>query len=155
MISLTEKQRKLFDYIKEFTAQNHGTAPNYRQMADFLGVKSTSRVATLIIGLEARGAIHRLHGKFRAIGIGPSPVISQTCPKCGYNAEAIFPQRGFYPKPKACRYPFYKMEIGESVEVDATNLKSARVTAARYKREGRGTYSIKKSVTGFRCWRVA
>lgn len=65
---LTEKQRKLLDFIQNFEA-SYGYCPSFGEMLDALGIKSKSGIYRLLAGLEERGCIIRLRGKERAIKI--------------------------------------------------------------------------------------
>lgn len=53
---MTPKQSKLFEYIKWYWQQkNH--APNYDEMADYMGLKSKSGINRLVMGLKERGYV--------------------------------------------------------------------------------------------------
>jgi hypothetical protein len=67
-ISLTPKQRQLFEFIREAIAVD-GCCPSYLEMQQALGLAGKSGIHRLIIGLEQRGAIRRLPNKARAIEI--------------------------------------------------------------------------------------
>lgn len=65
---LTKKQKKLFDYLKEYISKS-GISPSFEEMKSALGLKSKSGIHGLIISLEQRGFIKRLKHKARAMEI--------------------------------------------------------------------------------------
>ncbi|MFB9952064.1 LexA family protein [Rhizobium puerariae] len=68
-VGLTERQNKLFKFIKVYIRENSGVAPNFDEMKSFLGVSSKTTVHHLLSELEVRGVIRRLPNKTRAISI--------------------------------------------------------------------------------------
>jgi SOS-response transcriptional repressor LexA len=66
MIGLTPTQRRLLDFIQRYQAEN-GIAPTFAEMQLAAGQSSKSGVFRLLISLEERGYIRRLHGRARAI----------------------------------------------------------------------------------------
>ena len=65
---LTKKQKKLFDYLKEYISKS-GISPSFEEMKSALGLKSKSGIHGLITSLEQRGFIKRLKHKARAMEI--------------------------------------------------------------------------------------
>lgn len=66
MLSVTEKQYALLQYIKDYM-HLRPVAPSYEEMMDHLGMKSKSGVFRLLSGLEERGHIKRMPNRARAI----------------------------------------------------------------------------------------
>ncbi len=58
-ISLTKKQALVYNFIKDFTAEN-GYAPSYRDIGSGLGLSSVSAVAEHINNLIAIGALRKV-----------------------------------------------------------------------------------------------
>lgn len=77
MISLTQQQRKLFNYIKHCISTT-GVAPSQREMALHLDMKSTGPLNAMLHEIEARGWIIVHKYKSRAIEI-----LDAKCPHCG------------------------------------------------------------------------
>ena len=65
---LTERQRKLLDFIRAYIAQ-HGIAPTYDDIRYAMRVRSKSDIHRLLVGLEERGAIRRMKARARAIEV--------------------------------------------------------------------------------------
>ena len=65
---LTEKQLKLFNFIKEYINENN-IPPSYDEMTEALGLVSKCGIATKIVQLQERGWITKLPGKSRSIQI--------------------------------------------------------------------------------------
>lgn len=63
---LTLRQREVLQYIAAFVAK-HGYAPSMRDIAEGVGLVSTSSVLRLLQVLEERGAIVRTPGLSRSI----------------------------------------------------------------------------------------
>lgn len=74
---LTEKQNKMLNFIKSYIEQ-HGFAPTYREMRDFIDVKSNQTIKDYLISLENKGMISVELGKVRGISLTP---FSETSPK--------------------------------------------------------------------------
>jgi repressor LexA len=77
MMGLTGKQRACFDAILAHRAKT-GTMPTVDELRKLLGLASKSCVSRLLLRLEERGMIKRLHGCPRAIAIK-----QPHCPHCG------------------------------------------------------------------------
>lgn len=69
MISLTQHQSDLLNFLKLSIAENAGVAPTYDEMREAVGLASKSGINRLIVALEERGLIRRLPGRARAIEI--------------------------------------------------------------------------------------
>lgn len=67
MKPLTNSQQKVFDYIKECSAE--GRVPSVRELCQATGLKSTSTIHLHLKTLEERGLIQREHGLNRCIKI--------------------------------------------------------------------------------------
>ena len=65
---LTEKQLKLFNYIKSYMKKTP-VAPSYQEMMEATGYKSKSAIHNIIKQLEERKWIKKLPGKNRSIQI--------------------------------------------------------------------------------------
>lgn len=65
---LTLQQRRLLDFISEYTTQ-HGTSPSFDEMKRALRLGSKSGVHRLVLALEERGRIVRLENRARAIEV--------------------------------------------------------------------------------------
>ena len=65
---LTKKQKELFDYLKDYIANNQ-ISPSFEEMKQALGLKSKSGIHRLITSLEERGYIRRIKHKARAMEI--------------------------------------------------------------------------------------
>lgn len=66
--SLTEKQRRILDFIVEQISE-HGRPPTLREIADAFGLRSVRSVQMHLEALERKGAIRRLAGKSRGIEV--------------------------------------------------------------------------------------
>lgn len=65
---LTPRQNDLLTFIDGYIGQR-GSAPDFREMADALGLKSLNSVDRMLKALEERGFIRRLHRRARAIEV--------------------------------------------------------------------------------------
>ena len=65
---LTEKQAKVFTFIKNYIAKNN-YPPSYKDIKEAANFKSKSSVSIYIEKLEERGWIKRLKGRWRSIQI--------------------------------------------------------------------------------------
>lgn len=54
---MTNKQRKLLDFILRYQAQNGGASPNYEEMAAGIGLAGKGGIGVLLHGLEREGRI--------------------------------------------------------------------------------------------------
>lgn len=73
MITLSEKEQQIYDYIRENIRKN-GYSPSIRDICSALGIKSTSTVHTCLEKLEKKGYIQKENGKSRTLRIeGVSP----------------------------------------------------------------------------------
>jgi hypothetical protein len=64
---LTSRQLKFLNVIREYMKSHDGVAPSYRQMADAMGLKSTSGAFRLMECLERRGHVRRVKGSARSL----------------------------------------------------------------------------------------
>jgi|TARA_R100000234_G_C4865686_1_gene121113 repressor LexA len=65
---LTEKQLKLFKFIKNYITKNK-ISPSYEEMKVAIGVKSKSNIQRKVEQLEDRGWLTKLNKKSRSIKI--------------------------------------------------------------------------------------
>ena len=65
---LTEKQFKLFKFIKNYITKNK-ISPSYEEMKVAIGVKSKSNIQRKVEQLEDRGWLTKLNKKSRSIKI--------------------------------------------------------------------------------------
>lgn len=77
MMGLTARQKACLDAIKAHQARTGGM-PSIEDLRIALGLASKSGVSRLLLRLEHRGAIKRIHGCARAIALK-----RQRCPHCG------------------------------------------------------------------------
>lgn len=63
---MTQRQKKLLDFIKIYM-EEHGIAPSFEEMREFMGGKSKSGIFFMLRSLEERGLIRRLPHRSRAI----------------------------------------------------------------------------------------
>ncbi|MCQ2456058.1 MAG: transcriptional repressor LexA [Clostridia bacterium] len=68
MATLTEKEQRIFDYIKDKIEKN-GYSPSIRDIRRDLDIKSTSTVHTYLEKLEKKGYIQKENGKSRTLRI--------------------------------------------------------------------------------------
>ena len=66
MKPLTEKEKKMFDYISD-TIRNEGYSPTVRDIREALGIKSTATVHSYLMRLEDKGYIQKKSGKSRTV----------------------------------------------------------------------------------------
>jgi hypothetical protein len=52
-------------------------------------------------------------------------------------------------------YPFPEMKVGDSFAVPTGSQQTVRSAACWYGVRNRKQFSVRKSATGFRCWRIA
>lgn len=67
-MSLTPRMKDTLDYIVEFQVEK-GYSPTFREIADGIGVSSTSRVQVLVNALKDRGYISTRAGGRRMIDV--------------------------------------------------------------------------------------
>jgi repressor LexA len=67
-MSLTPRMKDTLDYIVEFQVEK-GYSPTFREIADGIGVSSTSRVQVLVNALKDRGYIMTRAGGRRMIDV--------------------------------------------------------------------------------------
>lgn len=77
MMGLTRRQQACLDAIAAHRKAT-GTMPTLEELRRVLGLASKSAVSRLLLRLEDRGAIKRMHGCARAIAIRRT-----RCPHCG------------------------------------------------------------------------
>ena len=65
---LTKRQHDLLVFINQRLTET-GVSPSFKEMADGVGLRSTSGVHRRILELEERGFIRRLHFRVRAIEV--------------------------------------------------------------------------------------
>lgn len=70
---LTPRQHELLTFIDGYIRQR-GSAPDFREMADALGLKSNTGVDRMLKALEERGFVRRLRRRARAIEVVRLPV---------------------------------------------------------------------------------
>ena len=68
MDTLTEKEQKILDYIREIINRN-GYSPSIRDIRTDLNIKSTSTVHTYLSRLEKKGYIQKENGKSRTLRV--------------------------------------------------------------------------------------
>lgn len=98
MISLTDRQARILDFVRGYLAAN-GYPPTLREIGAHMGIRSTNGVNDHLRALERKGHIERLPLLSRGIrlvapGLGrppqPAPIASPTevaCPTCGALAK--------------------------------------------------------------------
>lgn len=68
MQPLTERQKKLYDYLIEYTLEN-GYQPSVREMIDYMGCSSPNGARTHLNAMERKGWIGGSSNRSRAIEI--------------------------------------------------------------------------------------
>lgn len=66
---LTPNMHKLLSYIQAYQAVHGGVAPTVAEMAEGLGVASTSHAHRVLVKLEQRGFVRRIPREARAIEV--------------------------------------------------------------------------------------
>lgn len=56
---MTKRQAQTLDFLKRYAAENLGASPSMREVADHLGLRSTSAAHRLLMALEAQGKIRK------------------------------------------------------------------------------------------------
>jgi hypothetical protein len=74
-VGLTPRQAELLGYIRKHIA-NHGWAPTYLQMMDFMRLRSKSGIHRMVTALESRGYIRRTPHLRQTIADAGAPVAS-------------------------------------------------------------------------------
>lgn len=65
------------------------------------------------------------------------------------------------PIPTVCgkqeRYPFGEMEVGNSFSFEGVEVSNVRQAASQHKRRKKNKvkFTVRKTLNGYRCWRVA
>lgn len=67
-MSLTPRMKDTLDYIVEFQVEK-GYSPTFREIADGIGVSSTSRIQALVNALQDRGYVTTRAGGRRSIDV--------------------------------------------------------------------------------------
>ncbi len=68
MLQLTDKEKKMYDFITE-TIRRDGYSPSVRDIQAALGIKSTSTVHAYLARLEQKGYIQKEFGKSRTLRV--------------------------------------------------------------------------------------
>ncbi len=86
----TERQRRILDIIRDFTAE-HGYPPSVREIGERVGLSSSSTIHAHLKALERRGLISRDPTKPRALrsSIGPSTHHAVVVPILGRVAAGV------------------------------------------------------------------
>jgi Fe2+ or Zn2+ uptake regulation protein len=74
-MSVTRRQRDLYQFIKDYTEANNGVAPSFDEMKEHTGLASKSGIHRLLTALEERGLIRRMANRARAIVIIEQEVV--------------------------------------------------------------------------------
>jgi len=82
MTELTEKERKMLEYISE-TIRKNGYSPSVRDIRSVLGIKSTSTVHLYLERLEKKGYIKKESAKSRTLRLETPDPISDAIPIIG------------------------------------------------------------------------
>lgn len=82
MTELTEKERKMLEYISE-TIRKNGYSPSVRDIRSVLGIKSTSTVHLYLERLEKKGYIKKESSKSRTLRLETPDPISDAIPIIG------------------------------------------------------------------------
>lgn len=83
---ITATQKRLLDYLRQYTVDNQGVSPSYNEMRTALGLASKSGINRLVCSLEERGMIRRIPNRPRAIEVLDPAVahpLHAACPVCG------------------------------------------------------------------------
>ena len=67
---LTKTQLNFYKTLEAYKAE-HGIMPSHREMAELMGIASTSATHSLVAQLEKRGALERIPRTHRAIRLLP------------------------------------------------------------------------------------
>ena len=66
---LTAKQTELLAFIVRYQGEHAGVAPSYEEMRAAVNLSGKAGILRLLLGLEERGAIHRIPNRSRAIEV--------------------------------------------------------------------------------------
>src|SRR5579885_2819076 len=77
MEQTTERQRRILEVIREFTAER-GYPPSVREIGERVGLSSSSTIHAHLKALEKRGLIHRDPTKPRALRSSGKPSAPET-----------------------------------------------------------------------------
>lgn len=66
---MTPRMQEVLHFIDWYSQRNKGVMPTYHEIAQFVGMKSSSNVHRVLKALEQRGFIKRIHAHARAIEI--------------------------------------------------------------------------------------
>ncbi len=69
---LTPRQEALRQFISSYMVAHDGVAPSFDEMRKALGLASKNTIASILDGLERRGAIFRVRRQMRCIQLVPS-----------------------------------------------------------------------------------
>lgn len=86
---LTERQKRIKDFIVGYGARTGGACPSYQEIADFLHLKSKGNVNRFVRALEERGQLRRMPGRRRALEV-ISPSRPQVIPTVSYPDAQMF-----------------------------------------------------------------
>ena len=67
-MSLTPRQKDCLDFIVSYT-RDRGYSPNYREIAEGIGVKAISNVHYYVERLKVRGFVKTVYGSERSIEV--------------------------------------------------------------------------------------
>lgn len=67
-MSLTPRQKDCLDFIVSYT-KDKGYSPNYREIAEGIGVKAISNVHYYVERLKVRGYVKTVYGSERSIEV--------------------------------------------------------------------------------------
>lgn len=67
-MSLTPRQKDCLDFIVSYT-RDRGYSPNYREIAEGIGVKAISNVHYYVERLKVRGYVKTVYGSERSIEV--------------------------------------------------------------------------------------
>tara|TARA_Y100000114_G_C11756220_1_gene326985 strand:- start:297 stop:530 length:234 start_codon:yes stop_codon:yes gene_type:complete len=67
-MSLTPRQKDCLDFIVSYT-KDRGYSPNYREIAEGIGVKAISNVHYYVERLKVRGYVKTVYGSERSIEV--------------------------------------------------------------------------------------
>lgn len=65
---LTARQRQVLLYVNEKLRET-GVCPTYREICEDIGIPAPSMAHRIVMRLEERGFVRRLHGKHRALEV--------------------------------------------------------------------------------------
>ena len=149
MAQLTEKEQRIFDYIKDKIEKN-GYSPSIRDIRRDLDIKSTSTVHTYLEKLEKKGYIQKENGKSRTLrvdsvasGTGASPrAMIPILGRVTAGVPILAVETRHYPIAKLLRIPtpnglvfllrvLNVMDVRLQVDVTVPVIRDRRVTSER------------------------